>query len=143
MTAIYRSAWCAGSTYEWPTLCRATEALLEPLDTPIFSPGCHALVDVEEHRQRPVTRPALADDRIDPLPQPPRARSMAQVMTAQSREFGLAGIVRWEVGPAREQLGAGRLPHVEGEPALVEGFPVAVEDEPSRRRRPRMVLSPE
>ena len=68
MTAIRRSAWCAGSSYEWASLCRATEALLEPLDAPVFPAGSHSLVDVEEYRQRAVTRPALADDCIDSLP---------------------------------------------------------------------------
>ena len=68
MTAIHRSAWCAGSSYERAFLYRATEALFEPLDTAIFSPGSHSLVDVEKYRQRAVTRPALADDCIDSLP---------------------------------------------------------------------------
>jgi hypothetical protein len=61
MTTLRTWAWSAGSSYEWAVLCRATETLLEPLDTSIFSARCHALVDVEEHRERPVTRPALAD----------------------------------------------------------------------------------
>jgi hypothetical protein len=68
MTTLHRWLWSVGSSYEGADLCRTTEALLEPLDTSIFSPRCHALVDVQEHRERPVTRPALADDRIDPLP---------------------------------------------------------------------------
>ena len=49
MTTIHRWAWTAGSSYEWATLRRATEALLETLDTPILTSGCHSLVDVEEY----------------------------------------------------------------------------------------------
>ena len=68
MTTLRRWVWSVVSSYEGAVLCRATETLLEPLDTSIFSPRCHALVDVQEHRESPVTRPALADDRIDSLP---------------------------------------------------------------------------
>ena len=71
MTTLRSWVWSAGSSYEWAVLCRATEALLEPLYTPIFSPRCYALVDVEEHRERPVPGPALADDGVDALPEPP------------------------------------------------------------------------
>ena len=46
MTTIHRWVWSAASSYEWAALCRATEALLEPLDTPIFSPGCHCFVSM-------------------------------------------------------------------------------------------------
>ena len=59
-----------GSNSEWASLCRATEALLEPLDTLVLSAGRHALVDVEEHRKGPVPGPALADDSVDSFAEP-------------------------------------------------------------------------
>ena len=56
---------------------------------------------------------------------------MAQVVAPEAREFGLAGVVGCEVGPAGEQLGACRRPHAGGEPVASEGSAVAVEHKPT------------
>ena len=56
---------------------------------------------------------------------------MAQVVAPEAREFGLAGVVGCEVGPAGKQLGARRLPHADGEPGVDEGLPVPMEHQPA------------
>jgi hypothetical protein len=60
------------------------KASLEPSDAFVLATRGDALVDVEEYRECSVPRPTLTDDGVDAFAQPPRARSVAQVVTAQA-----------------------------------------------------------
>ena len=69
----------------------------------VFAARCNALINVEEHGERPVARPALAHDRIDAFAQPPGARSMAEIVAAEPSELRLAGIMWRQVNPERPE----------------------------------------
>jgi hypothetical protein len=47
------------------------EAPNESFYTVVLPSGSDALVDVEEHRERSMTRPALTDDGVDAFTKPP------------------------------------------------------------------------
>ena len=62
-----------------------------------FAAGCYTLVNVEEHRERFVPGPALADDGVDTFAEPPGAGGVTEVVAAEVGELRLAGIFGGEV----------------------------------------------
>jgi hypothetical protein len=74
-----------------PLLRLPSDARLEPRHPFLLPPRRHPLIDAEEDGKCLVPRPSLADDGVDPLPQPPGAGRVAEVVPSQPGQLGLAG----------------------------------------------------